>query len=543
MALVNPQIAMSYRPTVEYQPRNALAEYAQIQQIINAQDAKQMNALKMQEAQEAIAERNALRRLNPSDQDYESQLFRVNPQLGIQYRKERVAAEASAASTAASLATAQKSRFDLVAARRKFADDLKRGLSANPSDANIIAFGEDAVLQGLYTQDQVTSTVNQLLGLSIPERSRILSQSGASSSDLINAATTARGQDITIRGQDIGATTAIRGQDITARGQDIGAATATRGQDIGAATATRGQDITARGQDIGAATATRGQDIGAQTAAAGQQVTMRGQDIGATTAIRGQDIGAQTAAAGQQVTMRGQDIGATTAAAGQAVTQRGQDLQDKRDRERIRQEGQRIGLEGRRVAVLEENQRRDADPAFQQRMAAAKETGQAIAKGDVAARQALPKIITRAEEGLRLIDEMIGKQEVRDASGKVIQAATGPHPGFQNAVGTTWLPGARFVPGTNAADFQARFDQIKGASFLEAFESLKGGGAITEKEGTKATDAINRMSLAQSEREFVAAARDLQEVVRKGVSNAQRKSGGGFAATPSNIDALLEKYK
>jgi hypothetical protein len=195
--------------------------------------------------------------------------------------------------------------------------------------------------------------------------------------------------------------------------------------------------------------------------------------------------------------------------------------------------------------VLEENQRRDADPAFQQRMASARVTGEAIAKGDVAAQQALPKIITRAEEGLRLIDDLIGKQEVRDASGKVIQAATKPHPGFQDAVGATWKPGARLVPGTNAADFQARFDQIKGASFLEAFESLKGGGAITEKEGAKATDAINRMALAQSEGEFISAARDLQEVVRKGVANAQRKAAGGAApaSAPSNIDALLQKYK
>jgi hypothetical protein len=291
------------------------------------------------------------------------------------------------------------------------------------------------------------------------------------------------------------------------------------------ATTARGQDITVRGQDIGAQTAIRGQDIGAQTA------------------TRGQDIGAATAAAGQAVTTRGQDIGAATAAAGQAVTTRGQDLQNSRELERIRLEGQRLGLEGRRVKVLEENLRRDADPAFQQRMAAAKATGEAVAKGDVAAQQALPKILNRAEEGLRLIDEMIGKQEVRDTSGKVIQAATKPHPGFNDTVGTLWSPVARNIPGTDAADFKARFDQIKGASFLEAFESLKGGGAITEKEGAKATDAINRMSLAQSEKEFISAARDLQEVVRKGVANAQSRASRSGGATPSNIDALLQKYK
>jgi hypothetical protein len=212
--------------------------------------------------------------------------------------------------------------------------------------------------------------------------------------------------------------------------------------------------------------------------------------------------------------------------------------------ERIKNEGLRIGLEGRRVAVMEENNRRDADPAFQQRMAGAKAVGEAIAKGDVQAVQALPKVINRAEEGMRLIDELVGK---RDSTGKLLtkDPVTGellknnkPHPGFQNAVGATWLPGARFVPGTDAAGFMSRFDQIKGASFLEAFESLKGGGAITEKEGQKGTDAINRMSTSTDEKEFIRAAMDLQDVIRKGVSNAQtrasRAGGGGAPAAPAS---------
>jgi hypothetical protein len=197
--------------------------------------------------------------------------------------------------------------------------------------------------------------------------------------------------------------------------------------------------------------------------------------------------------------------------------------------ERIRNEGLRIGLEGRRVAVLEENARREADPAFQQRMGAARATGEAIAKGDVAAVQALPKIVSRAEEGVRLIDELIGK---RDSKGRLIEGSK-PHPGFENAVGATWLPGARFVPGTDAAGFMSRFDQIKGASFLEAFESLKGGGAITEKEGQKGTDAINRMSTSTDEKEFIRAALDLQDVIRKGVANAQSRAARAGGAAPA----------
>jgi hypothetical protein len=203
-------------------------------------------------------------------------------------------------------------------------------------------------------------------------------------------------------------------------------------------------------------------------------------------------------------------------------------------------EAKRIALEDRRVAVLEKNAIRDADPAFQKRMAAARAMGTEIGKNDVAAAQALPKVLSRAEETVRLIDEMIG---VRDSkTGKLIQGSK-PHPGFKAAVGmgdiwTLGIPGvAQVTPGTNAAGFKSRFEQSTGQSFLEAFESLKGGGAITEAEGAKATAAINRMSLSTNEDEFIRAALDLQDVVRKGVANAQaraaRAEGRNAPAAPA----------
>jgi len=226
--------------------------------------------------------------------------------------------------------------------------------------------------------------------------------------------------------------------------------------------------------------------------------------------------------------------GAATTVGGteQAVTMTPAQEREARDSaQRIKQEGQRIGLDGRRVAVLEENARRDADPAFQQQMGAARATGEAIAKGDVAAMQALPKIIGRAQESVRLIDEMIGK---RDNKGQLLKGEK-PHPGFSSTVGTIWSPIVRNIPGTDAAGFMARFDQIKGASFLEVYEALKGGGAITEKEGEKGTSAINRMAVATSESEFIRAAMDLQDVIRAGVQSAQAKAAraGGGRAAPS----------
>ena len=53
MALVNPQIAMSYRPTTEYQPRNALAEYAQIQQIMGGQRQAELAQYQLEAARRA----------------------------------------------------------------------------------------------------------------------------------------------------------------------------------------------------------------------------------------------------------------------------------------------------------------------------------------------------------------------------------------------------------------------------------------------------------------------------------------------------------
>lgn len=208
-----------------------------------------------------------------------------------------------------------------------------------------------------------------------------------------------------------------------------------------------------------------------------------------------------------------------------------QELQDQRERERIKIDGQRLGLEGRRLAMAERDSALSKDPAFQQQMAAARAKGEAIAKGETAAKLALPGAIANAEDVINIIDQMVGKQEVRDKNNKIVQAATKPHPGFENAVGTTWLPGARFNPGTDAANFQALFDQTQGAAFLEAYNLLRGAGAITNDEGKKATAARSRMSLAQSEAEFIAAAREYQSIIRKGLKVLKEKSGAGGGAT------------
>ena len=210
-------------------------------------------------------------------------------------------------------------------------------------------------------------------------------------------------------------------------------------------------------------------------------------------------------------TIRGQDVSAQT-------TRRGQDLVDLRTRE---------------------GQAMQYNPDLQARIAEAKASGEFMGKNKAAAAAALPGALEAAKEGIRLIDEMVGQAEVRDKSGKVITKGTKPHPGFSEYVGATLVPGKRFLEGTDVAGFEVRQKQIEGKAFLEAFQTLKGGGAITEKEGEKGTAAIMRMNKASNEKEYTAAARELQTVLRSGMERAQAKAGS-VPAAPSGGGGVVD---
>jgi hypothetical protein len=178
MAL-DPNISLGVRP-VQFEMPNQLAQYGQLQQIMAAQDTQQMNALKMQEAQAALEERNALRRLDPTAADYESQLFKVSPQLGINYRKE-------AATTAAQKAAETKSLAGAAGEKQKLLSQALRDISGRPSDANIIAHTEDIQSSPLFSTEEkakALATQQRLLSIPFAERQMYLAQQGASASEL-----------------------------------------------------------------------------------------------------------------------------------------------------------------------------------------------------------------------------------------------------------------------------------------------------------------------------------------------------------------------
>lgn len=166
-------------------------------------------------------------------------------------------------------------------------------------------------------------------------------------------------------------------------------------------------------------------------------------------------------------------------------------------------------------------------PSVRGAQAEAEEAGKLTGKTRTQAQVDLPKIVDQATDMISLLDTAI------------------EHPGMSTVIGAPGLTGipAKLgapIPGTDAADFVARLEQIKGKQFLEAFETLKGGGQITEVEGKKATQAISRMSTSQSEVEFKEAARELQTIIKKGVQRTVMKSGGGVQNAPG--EDLLDKY-
>ena len=145
--------------------------------------------------------------------------------------------------------------------------------------------------------------------------------------------------------------------------------------------------------------------------------------------------------------------------------------------------------------------------------------------------------IAKADESVALIDQMIGNEALKIPR----------HPGLSTAVGAkgaSYLFGLKEKPiaGTDAANFQALLDQVKGGAFLEAVTNMKGSGALSEMEGSKAQAAIARMQQSQTEEAFIKAAKEYRDVItnRKGraIEKFDRRDGSIPATSKPKADPL-----
>ncbi len=145
-----------------------------------------------------------------------------------------------------------------------------------------------------------------------------------------------------------------------------------------------------------------------------------------------------------------------------------------------------------------------------------------------------------AESRVNLAGAIDNSNATLDVIDKLIK-----HPALKMRTGMFGMVPA--VPGTPGVSFDAMRDQLKGKMFLEAFSSLKGGGAISEVEGTKATNAMAALNTAQTTDDFVSALNDLKSVIEKGKERAAAQAGGGsgggqgsFKPRISPEDAMAE---
>ena len=148
------------------------------------------------------------------------------------------------------------------------------------------------------------------------------------------------------------------------------------------------------------------------------------------------------------------------------------------------------------------------------KLAAGKAAGQETGKAQGAAQAGLGTVLDSANLITNQVDKMLN------------------HPGMSKALGMI-DSNTPIMKSTDAAGFKALLDQVNSGAFLDAFEKLRGGGAITEIEGQKATEARSRMSLALNDKEFKDAAKDYLDIVKIGVARAKHKAAGDFSSQDS----------
>jgi len=184
-----------------------------------------------------------------------------------------------------------------------------------------------------------------------------------------------------------------------------------------------------------------------------------------------------------------------------------------------------------------------ANPEVQGNIAQARAFGTTSGNAAATAQINLPQIINDVSQIHNEIQQMIGDANVDD-KGKITVPKGGkkPHPGFSVSVGASIQPGFQYIPGTDKSDFYALKDQVTSEAFLQAYkDSLKGGGAITEIEGVKGTQALLRARTSQSEPEFVRAMREFdaanQRIVQlqKQRATPQRRSSDVLNAADAII--------
>ncbi|HCN5209608.1 TPA: phage DNA ejection protein [Escherichia coli] len=206
--------------------------------------------------------------------------------------------------------------------------------------------------------------------------------------------------------------------------------------------------------------------------------------------IRSNQAGEALQARGQDITIRGQNISAQNAALSREIQRA--EVQDKVLDRQIARETNQIKLEELRQKQLDVRSKADA----------ARADRQAAAQGAV-------DTFSTALDSLSEIEHSPGLKKAV---------------GFNSAFPT--------VPGTDAANFEARLDTFKAQTFLPMVASLKGMGALSDAEGKKLSDAVGALSPKMSEDAFRSSIGKIRTQLENKLGTVKRQFDYQEPATP-----------
>jgi hypothetical protein len=197
MATIDPSIAMGYKPIQIENPLNQLAAYSQIQ---SGQQGQQLNALKIQEAQQELEDRNALRGLDINSPDFISNVSKRNPKLALTLQKEiALNKEAGLKST--------KLSNEITAQDMEQQREGIKHLISDPSDTTVLSYLKKAVSDGKLTPDAAKQQWATISAMKLEQRVPYFTMLGTKAEDYfkqqaLNAAPTTAMKEFQFSQQD-----------------------------------------------------------------------------------------------------------------------------------------------------------------------------------------------------------------------------------------------------------------------------------------------------------------------------------------------------
>ena len=180
---VDASIALGVKPMPIESPINQMAKMYEMQ---NAVQSNQLNQMKMDEYKRGLAEteswKQSMSGVDASTPQGQQTIYNGLLRLG---KVDEAAKFAKGIAETANLGLTGKETEGKVAKQKQdFISQAFRNISQNPSDQNVIAWGQDAVLNKHFTLEEANGIVNTLLSQPAEQRSAFLASQGASASDL-----------------------------------------------------------------------------------------------------------------------------------------------------------------------------------------------------------------------------------------------------------------------------------------------------------------------------------------------------------------------